>query len=162
MTQEKRGYMLRENEGQAYWFLNALVLTKASSGQSENAFALQVITATRGQEPPRHIHYHQDEWFYIIEGTMSIHCGDDTWHAESGAFVCMPRGVPHSFTIESEQLKMLVITSPGGPKGFDAFVQELGRPAEQLTLPEPEKPDLQRLRQIAQKYDIEILPPAAY
>ena len=41
---------------------------------------------------------------------------------------------------------MLVITFPGGPAGFEHFVEEMGEPAKALTLPHPEPPDLEKLQ----------------
>ena len=55
---------------------------------------------------------------------------------------------------------MLVITSPGGPFGFEYFVEEVGDPASTLTIPPAEPPDEQRLLTLAEKYSIELIFPS--
>jgi hypothetical protein len=55
---------------------------------------------------------------------------------------------------------MLVLTFPGGPAGFEHFVEEMGEPAKALTLPTPEPPDLAKLQALTSKYRIELVGPA--
>lgn len=45
---------------------------------------------------PLHIHYHQDEFWYVIQGELLVQVGDKKFHAKPGDLVFGPRGVPHS------------------------------------------------------------------
>ncbi len=50
----------------------------------------------------------------------------------------------------------LQITSPAG---FERFIDELGRPAEHLGLPDPSEPDVARLIEVSERYGYEIVGP---
>jgi hypothetical protein len=45
------------------------------------------------------------------------------------------------------------------PAGFEQFVEEVGEPAKELTLPPAEPPDMEKLMTLAEKHHIEILGP---
>lgn len=87
---------------------------------------------------------------------MTVRCGDHTWEARPGTFVFLPRGLVHTFTV-TQPLRGLQITAPAR---FECFAAEPGRPAQSLTLPPPELPDIERLLAIATKYGYEILGPS--
>jgi hypothetical protein len=73
----------------------------------------------------------------------------------------MPRGVFHSFKVESATpVKMLVITSPGGPAGFEHFVQAMGEPAKALIPPPLQPPDRAKLQALAGEYQLEFVGPS--
>jgi len=67
-----------------------------------------------GEEPPLHVHKNEDEWFYMLEGEVTFHVGGENYLGKSGAFVSFPRGIPHTFTIESPQARFLTLNTPGG------------------------------------------------
>jgi len=67
-----------------------------------------------GDEPPLHVLKNEDEWFYILEGEMSFHVGGETHKGTAGAFVSFPRGIPHTFTVESPSARFLLMNTPGG------------------------------------------------
>jgi quercetin dioxygenase-like cupin family protein len=160
MAQEHRAFAHAPKEGKAFWFLGSLVILMLNSEQTENAFALQELTQPAGTEPPPHIHHKQDELFHILEGAATFTCGDQTWSASTGDYVFLPRGIVHTFKVAgTTPVKMEVITSPGGPSGFEHFVEEMGELAKTLTPPPPGPPDLQKLVTLAAKYDIELMIP---
>jgi quercetin dioxygenase-like cupin family protein len=137
-----------------------LATIKATSEQTHNAFALQEQVVAPGLEPPPHSHQ-QDEAFYVLEGAMTVSCGDQIWQASAGSFAFLPRGIVHAYKIEgTTPVKVLVITSPGGPLGFEHFVEEMGEPAKALTLPPAEPPDMAKLQTLAATYGIEVVGPA--
>ena len=49
---------------------------------------------------------------------MNVAVGDRTFKATPGTLVCLPRDVAHSFAIESEQLRTLILLTPAGLEGF--------------------------------------------
>src|SRR5579883_2130474 len=89
------GYRLAAGEGEAIWFLGTLMTVKAGAEQTGGAFSLPDQTLPPGFTPPPHIHLREDEAFYILEGVLSISCGEQRWQAGPGDFVFMPRGIPH-------------------------------------------------------------------
>ena len=52
-----------------------------------------------GASPPAHLHAALDDSFYILDGRMVLHCGDDVWQAGPGSWVQFPAGVPHTFRV---------------------------------------------------------------
>ena len=48
--------------------------------------------------PPLHLHYNQEEWFYVIEGEVLVQIGDKRFQLKPGDSVLAPRKVPHTFT----------------------------------------------------------------
>lgn len=65
---------------------------------------------------------------------MTFSIGDQTIEATPGTTVFAPRHVVHSFTIDSEQVRILVMKTPAGLEGF---FKELSVPAQSMTLPPP-------------------------
>jgi len=67
--------------------------------------------------------------------------------------------VRHSFTIESEQYRMLILVTPAG---FEAWFREFSVPAQTLTLPpanEPAYGEVQRMLEAAPRYGLEFMLP---
>src|ERR1700712_3177669 len=53
--------------------------------------------ATRpGAGSPLHVHHREDEWFYVIEGSVTFWVGGQVFEAGPGAFVYGPRETPHT------------------------------------------------------------------
>jgi quercetin dioxygenase-like cupin family protein len=157
MDMGTRPYALESGEGQAVWFLNALLVVKATGEQTGGAFGLIDHVLPAGWASPYHVHRKEEESFYVVEGEMTFYVGDERVKAGPGAFVYGPREVPHGFAVEGDApARVLLLNTPAG---FEGFPVEAGEPAEELTLPPAEQPDLERLAKIAATYDIEILGP---
>ena len=86
---------------------------------------------------PLHVHYEEDEGFYVLEGSVSITVGDDVVELKAGEHAYGPRGIPHRFDIGPEGARMVWVLTPGG---FEDFVEEASVPAEALTTAPPEHP----------------------
>jgi quercetin dioxygenase-like cupin family protein len=152
------GYVLGSGEGEGLWFLNGLMTVKAGGRDTRNAFALIEAVTPAGSGPLPHIHHGEDEAFYLLEGELSITCGEQIWTASPGAFAFLPRGLPHSFRAsDAGNARMLLISSPAQ---FERFVAELGEPAQAMTLPPPTEVDMDKLARVTAKYGIETLPPS--
>jgi mannose-6-phosphate isomerase-like protein (cupin superfamily) len=46
---------------------------------------------------PFHVHYADDEAWYVLEGTLAFRLGDLEVQASAGTAVFAPRGVPHTY-----------------------------------------------------------------
>src|SRR2546422_2285194 len=126
--------VLQAHEGEAIWFLGTLVTVKAAS-ESTGSWALVEIAAA-GHAPPLHAHHSEDEAFDVLEGEMSIICGDRRFNAAAGSFVLIPRGVPHTFKIE-QPAKWLLLAPSGD---FMKFVCGIGETARKKSLPSLGRP----------------------
>jgi quercetin dioxygenase-like cupin family protein len=131
----------------------------ATAEETRGQFALIEATARKGNVPPRHVHHREEETFYVLEGEMNATVGDHTFKARPGTLVCLPRDVAHSFTIDSEQLRTLILFTPAGLEGF---FKEFSVPAPAMTLPpanEPAYTEVQRMLEAAPRYGLEFLLP---
>jgi quercetin dioxygenase-like cupin family protein len=149
---------LGAGEGEALWFLGVLATIKASSESTAGRVAVIEHLAPRGSGSPLHVHHNEDEWFYVTEGELTFWVGGRVITAPAGSFVYGPRGIPHTFTVSSEQARFLLVTEPAG---FENFIRALAEPAQHLTIPPAatEPPDIARMTAIAADYAIEILGP---
>ncbi|MFJ2598955.1 quercetin 2,3-dioxygenase [Streptomyces erythrochromogenes] len=149
---------LRKGEGEALWFLDFLATVKGSSAEMNGAASVIEHLGRRGSGSPLHVHHHDDEWWYVLDGEMTFWVAGEVIAAAAGSFVYGPRHVPHTFLVASDEARFLHVTEPGG---FDGFTRSLGRPAPSLEIPSDEIAplDLERLPAIAAEYGIEVLGP---
>ena len=80
--------------------------------------ALSVFETAIAAGPPLHVHEHDDECFYILDGELSVRCGGDTFDAATGSFVFLPRGRPHRFWSAGPPARLLLIAVPGGIEDY--------------------------------------------
>jgi mannose-6-phosphate isomerase-like protein (cupin superfamily) len=59
--------------------------------------------------PPLHLHYSQEEWFYLMEGEVVFQVGDQRLQLHPGESVLAPRRVPHTFSSVGEKPSRLLI-----------------------------------------------------
>ena len=57
------------------------------------------VRLAEGSGSPLHVHRNEDEWFYVIEGELTIWVGGEVVVAPAGSFVWGPRDVPHTFLV---------------------------------------------------------------
>ena len=84
-----------------------------SPEQTGGSLAMIDLTLARGAEPPRHVHACEDETFYVIQGTLRLEVGDGVTIAEAGQAAFAPRNIEHQFFIQTDQVRMLVMLTPG-------------------------------------------------
>jgi quercetin dioxygenase-like cupin family protein len=156
-------YTRRESLDTSMWYLGNLFTVLADSEETGGKFAFIEIVARKGAEPPRHIHHREDEAFYLLEGDITFYIGDETYEAAPGDFVFAPRGIPHSFTFETDEIRMLAVIAPGGAE--DHFRDpRFSESARELTLPPPPEvpPDVAAIVADMERYGVEIVgPPGA-
>ena len=141
------GFVLAVDEGQPFWFLNTLTITKVGSDQCHGQMSIVDHRIPPGFAPPPHLHHHSDEALLILDGQLDGFCGDHRWQAGPGSLVFMPRAIPHGFAVsDAGPGRIIIVASPGG---FDQFVAAAGEPASYLCLPVPVPPDPARLTQLA-------------
>jgi quercetin dioxygenase-like cupin family protein len=143
---------------EAVWFLGTLGIVKASSETTGGQMALIEQFAPRGAGSPLHVHHNEDEWFYVIEGELTLWIGGEVITLSAGGFAFSPRDIPHTFTVSSEHARFLLGVHAAG---FEGFMRALSEPATSLTVPPPADvpPDIQLLALTAAEYGLEILGP---
>jgi quercetin dioxygenase-like cupin family protein len=149
----------RQSLDRSVWYNGSLMTFLATAEDTHGQFALIEAVTRKGNVPPTHIHHREDETFYVLEGEVVVSVGGRTIKGTAGTMFFLPRDVPHSFTIESEQSRMLILLTPAGLEGW---FKEFSVPAPAMTLPpagEPEYRELQRMLEAAPRYGIEFLQP---
>jgi quercetin dioxygenase-like cupin family protein len=149
----------RMSVGSSVWYMGNLFDVLAGAEATGGRFALIELLSRKGTEPPRHVHAREDEAFYVLEGAVTYYVGDEVYEAGPGTFVSMPRGVPHSFVFETEEVRKLAIITPGG---LEEHFRDphFSKPARALTLPPPEgPPDMAAVVEDLAGYGVEIVGP---
>lgn len=152
----------RHSLKESVWYSGHLLTFLATGEDTQGQFALIEIVGRKGNVPPPHIHHREDETFYILEGEMTASVCGQTIKGTPGTVIFLPRNVVHTFEIESEQIRMLVLLTPAGGEGF---FKECSVPAPAMTLPPPAEVsygEIEKLLAVGAKYGIEfVLPKAA-
>jgi quercetin dioxygenase-like cupin family protein len=117
---------LGPGEGEALWFLGELVTVKASSESTAGRVAVSEHLAPRGSGSPLHVHRNEDEWFYVTEGELTFWVGGQVIAATAGSFVYVPRDIPHTFKVDSEQARFLFVVAPADIAQAAATAAEYG------------------------------------
>ena len=149
-------FVVPPGEGDRSWSLNHLTTTKAAAAATAGVLGVIEVLVDKNGEPPPHVHHGEDESFYVLDGHVTMYVGEAALDAPRGSFVFAPRDVPHRFTVESDQARLLVIITPAGWEGFFA---EVGETATTATIPAPSPPDIGRIVEAAAARDCEILLP---
>ena len=145
----------RQSQDRSVWYNGSLMTFLATGEDTQGQFALIEAVARRGNVPPPHIHHREDEIFYVLEGEIVVSVGDCTIKGTAGTMIFLPRDVRHSFTIESERLRMLILVTPAGLEGW---FKEFSVPAPAMTLPpidEPGYQDVQKMLEAAPRFGLE-------
>jgi quercetin dioxygenase-like cupin family protein len=132
----KRELWSLPGEGEHIWFLGSLVTIKVPGEAVEGRCTLIEFLAPQGLSPPLHSHP-QDETFTLIDGAMTFVAGDQRFLCETGASWIVPRGLRHTFRVESATMRLVAVYAPAG---MDQCFREAGLPAASPTLPPADAP----------------------
>jgi len=141
--------------GQQRWFFGMLAEVKASSADTGGRYSFVEMTAPAGLQTPLHVHHVEDEGFYVLEGSVTIHVGEQTVELGPGQHAYGPRDGPHTFTIGPDGARMIWVLTPGG---FEDFVEEVSTPAEAPTVPPPSVVPPENAAEIVLRHGMELLP----
>ena len=104
--------------------------------------------APRTLAAPMHVHEHEDEYSYVLEGEVGVQIGDQVLYAQAGDLVFKPRGVWHAFWNRTDEpARVLEIISPGG---FERYFAELAP----LLPPARLAPDFEGLAALQARYGL--------
>jgi quercetin dioxygenase-like cupin family protein len=140
--------------GQPRWFFGTLAEVKASAAATGGQYTLVEVTAPPGLESPLHVHYTEDEGFYVLEGSVTIDVGDETVELAAGEHAFGPRDIPHRFTVGPDGARMLWVLTPGG---FEDLIDEASVPAEAPTVPPPSVVPPEDAAEIVRRHGNEVL-----
>jgi len=150
--------VLGDGQGRALWHLGALMNFKALGAETGGAFWAVERLVDSQMAVPLHVHSHEDEVWYVLEGEIRFVVGEQELIGRPGTFAYIPRGVAHTFQIISETARWFGF---GTPAGLDQWFFETGEPAGALTLPPPPAgpPDVEAIVSSLRRYGTETLGP---
>jgi mannose-6-phosphate isomerase-like protein (cupin superfamily) len=143
------------SRGEPRWFFGALAQVKASAADTNGQYTLVDLLYPPNVAAPLHVHYTEDEGFYVLEGSVAITVGDETIELTAGQHAFGPRDVPHRFVIGPDGARMIWVLTPGG---FEDLVEAASVPAEALTVPPSTVTPPDDAAEIVRRYGNELLP----
>ncbi|WP_372836691.1 cupin domain-containing protein [Puniceibacterium confluentis] len=131
---------------------NILGQTYVPKQHSESSLSWHA-TLPQGTFVPPHIHPHQDEFIYVLEGRFDLLLNGVEAYAEPGDLIRLPMGIPHGIFNKTETtIKCLFWVAPSrrlydlfwalhnlGPKANPADVVAISAQHEVDFLPPPEE-----------------------
>ena len=102
--------------------VKVLLSTEATGG----AISVLMGRIKPGEGPGDHVHFNQEEIFFIVEGTFELTVGGQTSTAGPGTIVFIPRNVVHRFkNVGNTTGCMLDWTLPGGQDHYFKAISDL-------------------------------------
>jgi mannose-6-phosphate isomerase-like protein (cupin superfamily) len=115
-------FAVSADEGERLVFGDVTILLRVPAEATGGAFSLFEEVPPLA-DTPLHVHEHEDELFYVLEGEHFFRVGDEEHRAGPGGMVFAPRGVPHAQRrVRPGEGRELVLMSPGG---FERFFRKL-------------------------------------
>jgi quercetin dioxygenase-like cupin family protein len=121
---------------------------KLSGKDTNNQFTLIEQSNEPGVGVPKHVHAHEDEVFYVMEGVVEFQIEDTVQTLKAGELTYVPRGVAHRFTVVGDTKARVQLSI--FPAGIEHMFEELNQ------LP-PGPPDFAAVTAICAKYGVTIL-----
>jgi quercetin dioxygenase-like cupin family protein len=114
------------------WYKGILITQLAGEADTGGAFDLVVSKMRKGTEPPPHVHSREHEFLYILAGKLTVYVEGAIFQVETGDCVFLPKGNPHAFLIQSPEIHILSLITPGG---FMGAINYMAAPAEEIEIP---------------------------
>jgi mannose-6-phosphate isomerase-like protein (cupin superfamily) len=131
--------------GQSFDFGGLGVVWKIDGADAGERFSVvHHPMAPRALAAPLHRHRNEDEYSYVLKGTLGALLGDDVVTAGVGSWVFKPRGQWHTFwNAGDEPCEIIEVISPAG---FENYFREVAAAWG----------DVQKFAQINEKYALEM------
>ena len=158
LPQTTGGYALGPDDGEALWFNGALGVLKATAEQTEGKFTIYELRLRKDFAAPLHSHKNEDEFFLVLAGEVRLQHGDEIIEGVQGSLAYSPRGIGHSFHVDSDSARLLLMF---GPAGVEGFFREVATPAKSFSLPPADEPvpDRETIVQIMTRHGQTVLGP---
>lgn len=126
------------------------IFHRAKSTDTAGTFSAIELVTQPGQGVMVHVHEHEDELVYVVDGEIEVTLGDQTLTATAGILALLPRGIPHGFTnIGDKPSRVLDVILPGKFDHYFVELRNLYNDAGEV--------DEARLNALAEKYGIRYL-----
>ena len=142
-------------KGQTLNVLGEQVTLLAAGADTGGTMTAIEVAADPGSGPPPHTHVFA-EFFYVLDGTLTVEVDGERHEISSGEVAAVPGGAVHTYRNEStETARFLAVLHPAG---LERFFAEIGVP---LDAPAPDgPPDIAYITDVARRHGIEFVVPA--
>lgn len=137
---QTKPYVIRAAEGrfdELYHIMGMELSLKVSGKDTDNELTMYYGTYKKNDGPPLHVHYKQDEQFFVVEGEFLLQVGTEKYTLKSGDTIFLPRNVPHTFLTLSDTGRMFFQTNPSGKT--EDFFKKLSQAGPSVTMDEVQK-----------------------
>lgn len=129
------------------------VATKISGADVAGRYTTIVLSTPAGRGPALHIHDAQNEWFFLLEGSIGLQCGEERTVLRPGDSFLAPLGVPHAYvTLGTQTARIMNLFDPAGD--IEAFFAEYAG-----VLNAPGRPDNARLDALSERHGMKVVGP---
>ncbi|HBE18564.1 MAG TPA: hypothetical protein DEG17_19200 [Cyanobacteria bacterium UBA11149] len=136
--------ILKPDGGTKLSVLGDILTCKATVETTDNNWELFELSGLGKSGPPLHTHP-WDEAYYILEGEVEVQVGEKIMTTTPGYFINIPGQTPHTYNIQSETAKFLVLVSSPEARHF---FEEIDNKIKSLP------PDMEEVMNIAQKHNV--------
>ena len=127
--------VVKTGEGRSVSLGGMGVVFKISGSDTGGAFAVVEHPIEAGRLVLPHVHLREDEYSYVLEGTIGARVGDDEIVAGPGSYVIKPRGLMHTFwNAGPAPARLLEVIAPAGFETYFIELGEAGDPARRQEL----------------------------
>jgi len=151
-------FILRpRGEGKRHFVAGDIYTILADSTETNGAYALVHARVLPGGGPPPHVHSREAEAFYVLEGEIEFLIEGQWKVVGAGGHVMAQPGTPHAFrNATSQTAQMIFWVMPGG---FEHYFEQIGRPVQDASLPQPPptESEITKMIELAPDYGIKFL-----
>jgi quercetin dioxygenase-like cupin family protein len=112
-------------------------------------FVIENADLAAGDGPPLHLHFGQEELFYVLGGKIALQVGERRFELGPGESLLAPRKIPHTWSAAVEGSRFLGIFAPAG-KMEQFFRNVVGHPA------------LQADAEFVSRYEMQLIGPSPF
>jgi quercetin dioxygenase-like cupin family protein len=154
-SESRKSVVVPPGEGHAVWSTGARLDFKVRAEHTGGDFVLTENVVLPGGGPPPHVHAHEDEMFYILQGELTLIREDTTFAAGPGTAVFLPRGKVHTFANRSNAPTRFLTWASSS--NFESFMLEFSVPCADHPTPPPfDASMVDRLLKACDRYGMQI------
>ena len=121
--------VVKPDEGRSVALGGMGVVFKLSGADTGGAFAVVEHPIEPGRLVLPHVHQHEDEYSYVLEGTIGARVGDhEVAAAGPGSYLLKPRGLMHTFWNAGPTFKERLSDYPQVPRSRSWVSRTLSAP----------------------------------
>ena len=76
-----------------------------------------LVTYYEGDAPPPHYHPNDEQWIYLLEGSLAVLMGEEVETASVGDLIYVPRNTVHGIRLLNDKCRFFTCKSPAGSGG---------------------------------------------